>query len=337
MALKLGDLDIKAKLPELPKSLPVVALTAPAFSERRAAIARLGEHLKLGALRSVELEHGVVMASKRGDITFFHASGAVLARDATAAQAGANEMRKWEGMVDSGPDGQRMMLNADASKKLIAQAKSVLQPLGLMGKEVSSAAVQLDQVAQLDARGNEIVRGAGGATIKFLYSVGGVEVHGAGAKTLAFAQPARGEARFDGMFHSWRTIGKGTTVKLAGLEEALGAGLLTDPELTRYGGAGHKIQITKLEFVYLSLPAFLRQSHLFPAFQVEGTVSEGKLGISFDFARYHHAASPSAYAAADLYGPYLANNPDGIAPADIQTGEERSVKGTRAKAAKRSR
>ena len=139
-------------------------------------------------------------------------------------------------------------------------------------------------------------------------------VRGAGAKTLAFAVPAAGPGT-----HQRRCStrggrsGKATAVTLGSMEEALGVGLLADPELERYQAAGHKIQITRLEFVYLALPAFMRQSHLLPAFQVEGIVSEGQLGISFNFGRFHHAAAPRAYSAADLYGPYLAGNPDGIA------------------------
>jgi hypothetical protein len=314
MALKLSTLEIKTKLPELPASLPVFALAAPALEERRGAIARLGEHFKLGALRAVELDHGVVHASERGDVTYFHASGAVSARDATVTQGASDEFRKWSGLVETTTDGQRMALNPDAAGRLIAQAKELLGPLGLLGKEAASASVQLDQVAQLDAKGNELAHGAGAATVKFDYAIGGVAVRGAGAKTLAYAEPDSAQSRFSGLFHAWRVPGQGTALKLPGLEEALGVGLLTDPELTRYGAAGHKIQITRLEFVYLALPAFLRQSHLLPAFQVEGIVSEGKLGIAFHFGRFHHAAPPRAYAAANLYGPYLSINPDGIAP-----------------------
>lgn len=96
----------------------------------------------------------------------------------------------------------------------------------------------------------------------------------------------------------------------------MGVGLLMDPELERYSAAGHKIQLHKLELVYLALPVFMQQAHLFPALQIEGEVSEGKLGIGFHFGRYHHVAAPRAYAAADLYGAYLSGNPDGIAPLD---------------------
>lgn len=319
MSVKLNSLEIQAKLPALPPTLPVFALAAPSFEERRGAIARLGEHLQLGALRSVDIEQGTVLASTRGDIMYFHASGALWARDAAAAKGATDEMRKWEGLTETQrSDGHRVALNADMSARLVAQAKQLLEPLGLIGRERASEAVQLEQVTQLDAKGQELAHGAGQATVKFQYALEDVPVRGAGAKTLAFAEPGDGQARFGGIFHAWRTPGQSTTLKLPSIEEALGVGLLTDPQLDRYSAAGHKIRITRLDFVYLALPAFMRQSHLFPAFQIEGTVSEGKLGISFDFARFHHAAPPRAYAAANLYGAYLTTNPDGIAPLEAR-------------------
>jgi hypothetical protein len=315
MTIKLDSLEIKTKLPELPASVPVHALLVPSMDERRTAMGRLGEQLKLGTLRAVELDHGVVLASERGDITCFHASGAVWARDATVAKGATNEFRKWEGQTtESTPDGARMVLNADAAKKLIGQARELLQPLGLPGREVASSTVQLDQVAQLDAKGKQVARGAGPGVVKFQYAVDNVPVRGAGAKTLAFVEPEDGAARFAGVFHAWRPLGKDSTVKLPPVEAALAVGLLGDPELDRHAAAGHRIQITRLEFVYLALPAFMRQTHLFPAFQVEGFVSEGKLGIGFHFGRFHHAAPPKAYANAQLYGSYLSSNPDGITP-----------------------
>lgn len=315
MSIRLNNLEIKSKLPELPKTAAVFALEVPSFEQRRAPIARLAERMKLGNLRQVELDHGIVMASEFGDITHFHASGAVWARDAMATKAAVDEMRKWPGLAVTA--GQPAALDREATRKLIAQTRELLEPLGLLGKEIASESVQLDQVAQLDAKGKELTRGAGQATVKFDYAIGGIPVRGAGAKTQAFVEPEQGAARFAGIFHAWRGLGRDQAVKLpTSIEEALGVAFLTDPELDRYSAAGHKIQITKLEFVYLALPAFTRQTHLFPAFQIEGDVSEGKLGIAFRFGRYHHAAAPKAYAAADLYGSYLTTNPDGIAPLD---------------------
>jgi hypothetical protein len=179
--------------------------------------------------------------------------------------------------------------------------------------------VTLDQVAKLDAKGKEVAFGAGQATVKLSYAVESFAVAGAGAKSLVFADPgSSGQARLTGAFHSWRTLGTARAVKVPPIEQALGVGLLTDPELDLYRKAGHRIRVRRIDFVYLALPAFMRQSHLFPVFQVEGSVSEGKRGVGFNFARYHHAVPPKAYAAADLYGPYLSANPDGIAPRSRQ-------------------
>lgn len=314
MPLKMNDLKLKAHLPELPSSIPMFALSAPSFKDRRAAIDRLGDYFRLGTLRSTEFDHAVVMANEQGDIHYFPASGAVLARDATAGRDEKNELRKWDGLQDSKSGGNRMTLSPDVSNRLIAQAQELLEPIGLVGKEKTRATVQLQQVAHLDSKGREIEYGAGRATIKFGYAVEGVPVFGAGAKTLAFAEPGPGAPQITGVFHVWRSRGKPTDVKLPAIEQALGVGLLSDPELDLYYQAGHTVEITRLDFGYLALPAFMRQSYLFPAFQIEGKVSEGKRGIGFGFARFHHAVPPATYAAAGLTGPYLTVNPDGIRP-----------------------
>jgi hypothetical protein len=308
------DFDIKVRLPKMPASIPVFALSAPSLDERRSAINRLAKHLKLGELRSAEFDHAVIMANPRGDIQYFHASGAMLARDATIARSQKDELRRWEGLQDSKIGGNRLTLSSESSKKVVSLAHDLLESIGLIGKEQTSATVQLQQVAQLDNNGKEMMYGAGRATVKWGYAVQGIPVYGAGAKTLAFAEPVDGAPHITGMFHVWRTLGQATEVKLPGLEEALGIGLLNDPEINLYHEAGHRIQITRLEFGYLALPGFMRQSHLFPAFQIEGVVSEGKRGIGFGFGRFHHAAPPKAYMAAGLSGQYLAVNPDGIRP-----------------------
>lgn len=100
MTVRLNNLAIKATLPELPKTLPVHALEAPSCGDsRRAGIKRLAEQMKLGALREIEFDHGLVMASERGDITHFRASGGLWARDATAGLGAKNEMRHWDGLL----------------------------------------------------------------------------------------------------------------------------------------------------------------------------------------------------------------------------------------------
>lgn len=72
--------------------------------------------------------------------------------------------------------------------------------------------------------------------------------------------------------------------------------LLQDPQLDRHAEAGHAIEITRMELVYLPLPAFMRQSHLFPAIQLEDELAKGSLGDAFSVARLHHAVPPATYA-----------------------------------------
>src|SRR5262245_27910080 len=135
MALKMSDFEFRTRLPELPRSIGVFSLSVPSLDERRAAINRLGAQFKLGKLRTAELNDTVVMASARGDIQYFHASGAVLARDATAGRNQRNELRNWAGLQDSGSGANRMTLNPDAANRLIAQTQELLSPLRLLGRE----------------------------------------------------------------------------------------------------------------------------------------------------------------------------------------------------------
>jgi len=319
MALTLKDLDLKVSLPKLPPSVPVFELSAPSLDERRPGLEQLSKHLGLGDLRAIQLDHALMMAGERGEIEYFYASGGVWARDAAAAQESPGELRRWDDIHESenGKE-RRFTLGPDTQSRLISQARELLQGTGLIGKEVDSETVELDQVAHLDGKGQELERGPGQATVKFSYAAEGIPVGGPGAKTLMFAEPENGNVRFTGAFHAWRTLGTGHPVKLPPAEKALAVGLLIDPELVAYRAAGHKIRITRLDLRYLALPAFMRQSHLFPAFQIEGDVSDGKKGSGFRFARFHHAAPPAAYAAASVYGPYLNVNPDGIAPVSPQ-------------------
>lgn len=314
--MKFTQLTIRTRLPDWRSTMPVFALPEPPLQSRRASARKLADTLRLGSLRSVELEHGLVMASERGDITVFHASGAVLARDATVVAEAKDEMRDWPGLATAAA-GAEIGFAPDAAKRMASMVTDMLRSLELLGRESGPAAVQLEQVAQLDARGREIRRGVGQALVKYGYTVEGVAARGAGAKTVAFAEPGGGTgalARIAGVFHAWRPLGSAVPVRLPSLEAALAVGLLQDPELDRRAAAGHSVEITRLDLVYLALPAFMRQGHLFPALQIEGEVGKGGLGDGFNFARFHHAAPAAAYAEAGLHGPYLSLNPDGIAP-----------------------
>jgi hypothetical protein len=315
MPLKPTDLNLKNRLPEWPKSVPVFELHAPSLDERRAGIERLTRELKLGEMRTVELDHGVLMASSRGEVEYFHASGSIWGRDATAVREHRNELRKWDGLEKGNDGSQRVALNAEASRKLIGQAQALFEISGFSAKGASATdTIALNQVAHLDAKGKETEFGAGQAVVKRSYTLEGLSLRGAGAKTLALADPSTDGIRTTSVFHAWRDLGRGTAIQLPEFEKALSVGVLTDPELDLYHSAGHTVAVRRLELVYLALPATMRQSHLIPAFQIEGEVSDGKRGAGFRFARFHHAVPPETYAQKDLYGPYLTVNPDGISP-----------------------
>lgn len=108
------------------------------------------------------------------------------------------------------------------------------------------------------------------------------------------------------MFHVWRDVTGASELRLPSIESALGVGLLQDPELTSYKKRGHHVEIDRISFGFLALPAFVHQSHLFPAFAVEGTVRsrEDKLR-SFSFGKYYHAAAPKQYAKVGVAASYL--------------------------------
>ena len=208
MALTLKDIDLKADLPDLPPTLPVFEVSAPTLEERRPGLERLRDHFQLGDLRSIQLDHALIMAGERGEIEYFYASGGVWARDATATRGDTNELRRWSDIQESeNGEERRFTLGPETTRRLISQARELLQGAGLIGREIASETVDLDQVAHLTAKGKERERGAGQATVKFTYAVEGLPVRGAGAKTLMFAEPENGSVRFTGAFHAWRVLG----------------------------------------------------------------------------------------------------------------------------------
>jgi len=308
MTISLDKIDFRAKLPDLPRSLPVMETSAPRLEERRGAIDLLGDTLNLGKRRLVELPHGVAYVSPRGEVEYFQASGAVWSRDAEAEQKHDNELREWPKLVKAGDDtDDRLALDKETSRQLLGKAKELVEAARFGDKAMDGGQVVLDQVTQLSDKGEIIQRGAGTATVAFGFSIDGLPVVGAGAKsTLAF-DPVDGEPRLVGSLHVWRSPVEAREIQMPAVEEALSVGLLADPELRRYAEKGSKITVSRLRLGYLALPAMTQQRYLFPVFDVQGQVSlpEDKLG-HFQFARYHHAAPVASYKKADIYAPYLA-------------------------------
>lgn len=306
MVLPLKNIEFKIRLPKIPDSLSLFELRSPLIEERQHAISIFTETLKLGDLTRFELKDSLVFASRRGEVEYFYASGSLWARDATVGQKAENEERKWDGLEKKGVQGETWyVLDKHMTERLSKQAHELLRKAELLRDRASLDSVELDQFAQLDEKGREIRSGVGSATIKFLYTVECIPVYGPGAKTLIFAEPEDGKPRITGAFHAWREIGDSRKLKLPDIEESLAVGLLQDPELLMYHERGHKIQVTRLDFGYFALPAFSKQSYLFPAYQVEGSILNPKDESEFFFGRYYHAASPQHYKEAKTHAHYL--------------------------------
>jgi hypothetical protein len=308
MTISLNSIEFRAKLPELPRSLDVIETAAPSLKARQRALDLMIETLRLGKCRTVDLPHGTALVSRRGEVEFFQASGAVWSRDAEAEQKHDSELRQWPKLVEEeGRGAVRFVLPDEQAQDLLGHAKKLIGAAELAHDAMDSGHVVLDQVAQLADNGEIMQSGAGAATVVHGFAIAGLPVFGAGAKSTIAFEPLDGEPRVTGSLHVWRTPGKGRQISMPAVEEALSVGLLDDPELVHYAEHGGKISVTRIALGYMALPAMVNQRYLFPVFDVQGqvTLPEDKLG-HFLFARYHHAAPAKSYMEADLYAPYLA-------------------------------
>lgn len=141
--------------------------------------------LELGKVKSAEIPHGYVFASRFGEVEFFRASGAIWASDTTADEKFKSEARPWRGVQKKGTGRTAAFtLGRETSTKLAEASLELLKETGLLREEVSRPSIKLDRWAQLDAKGREIKSGAGTATVQLSYKVEGIAAIGPGAKTL---------------------------------------------------------------------------------------------------------------------------------------------------------
>lgn len=311
MAMRITDVKFEVPLPRMPAAIELFELKAPSREERARTIDVLRKRFELGEVQTAELPGFMVLAGKRGDIQYFPASGGVIARDASREEAFESEERKWEGLtrVQEG-DETIYRLKPESEKKLAAQAMSIVEEAGLVSREMTGAVVELDQWAEMDEKGQVRRSGAGSATVRTGYSIGGLPVAGAGAKTVVYAEPEGAGARATGLFHVWRTPGAARKMEMPGVEEAIASGLLVDREMSVFQKQGRQISISRLELCYLALPAFMEQGTLFPAFQVEGMASappttSGERMQPVFFAKFVQAATTKHYAKVGVFAHYL--------------------------------
>ena len=308
MALTLDNIEFKTELPKIPDSISLYNLKSPSLEEREPAIKLFIEILKLGKVNTIELKDSIMFASKRGEVEFFPASGSIWARDALAGEKTENEERKWDGLEKKNIQGEtHYVLNTNAAERLSKQAYELLDKSKLLNENAVFDRVELDQYVQFDEKGQEINSGAGSATIKFLYAVDTIPVFGPGAKTYIYADPEDGKPRITGAFHAWRELLNSKKIELPATEESLASGFLKDPELMLYHKRGQKVEVSRLDFGYYSMPAFSKQSYLFPVFEVEGSIIHPNEESRSYFLKHHHAIPPKLYKKVNARAYYLMN------------------------------
>lgn len=311
MAFRLSDIKLSGPLPEWWRSMSVYRVKSPSLEERRPAMDLFADVMGLGELVPVEVRESLHLIGKRGEIQFYRPSGALWVRDTAADADYDDERRPWtvnEAPDDQAPGETKFVLDKTTGKELADRAGELFGKAGLLGEEAYFAGIEIDHVARLDERGQEVERFPGEANVRFLYKLGDFRIDGPGAKSYAFFNPGKREPRLTGLFHCWRGVEEARQVHMVGLEQALETTVAHDRELASYHEKGQSIELSKIDLVYYSLPAFKHQGYLFPALHVVGSVvreeTEGG-GTGFEFARFYNAAPTRNYADAGIYADYL--------------------------------
>lgn len=309
MMLQLRDMEIRAELPKMGRSMKVYKVKSASLEERKPAIEFFREAMDLGELVPVDVQDSLYLVSDRGEIQFYRPSGALWVRDAKASDEYTDEKREWnvvEAQDDEDPGNTTLALSGDEQERLAKETAGIFEKTGLLGKGAYFAGVELDQVAKHGKEGKTEERFAGEANVRFLYKLDGVSVDGGGAKSYAFFNPGKRGHKMTGIYHAWRDIQDARDIEMIGIEEALERTVAQDRELVLYHEKQHSIKLTRVDLVYFALPPFNYQEYVFPSLRVVGSViSEENKREGFEFARFYNAAPPRSYAKADLYADYL--------------------------------
>ena len=304
MTLSLDSFEWRVPPPEIADELPVATLATPSYEERLHAVRTLHERFRLGETIELDLPDGIAHASRRGEVQYFVASGAVRARDAEVCRAFSDERRPWEDVEEvADADGPRYVLGEHTSAVVFQDAGELLRAARLLPDGLGDVDVVLDQWARLDESGREIDRGPGRAVVRAPYSLDGVPFIGAGAKTRLAYEPIDGRPVLARMFHVHRPVIDVHTVLTGGTERAL-TGQLRDPFLVEHHKRGARLIVTGIQVGLLALPAVVPQRIAAPAIAVTGildNVRDDRRGaIDLRFARYYQAVSAQSLRAVGL-------------------------------------
>lgn len=310
MTLKIEDIRFETDLPRIPDIGPVVEVAAPDFEARGAGMKALVERLDLGAAKEAHTEFGRALVSRRGEVEYFHASGAVWSINLASSRKQKNELRDWGDLTRAkGPDGVTRLTVAPKMRDRIAELAGELgERAGFDREHADAPYLDMQQVARLNRKGEEVKSGCGEATMVTPYRLEGLPVLGGGAKTLIDVVPMGEDLTPVGAVNIWRRPTGTRKVKLGGTEAVLAAGLLEDPDLNLAAENGGKIVVETLRFGLMALPATMRQELLFPVIEVAGRVRlrRKEKAPHYNFGRICPAATQKTYAAAGLYADYLA-------------------------------
>lgn len=298
MTLTLHDIDFRTELPQIPSRMPVARTAAQCEHDRVAAFKALREVLDLGDAIDVDLPDGFAIASKRGEIQMFAASGGIRARDAEASSRFTDERRPWDDIAKRETRrGTEYTLGDQTAERLMGDARSILERAGLADAGVAGIDVTLAQWALLDEKGTELDSGPGQATVRLSYQIEGTPLIGAGAKTRLHYDPQDGEPRLARLFHVNRRVEEVRGVDIGGMEPAF-ADMLSDPWLAEQTKRGGRIAVIGLQVGLLAQPAMVPQRFAYPAVAVEGVVEglrDPRSGeYELRFGRIYPAASAEA-------------------------------------------
>ncbi|MFV0244873.1 MAG: hypothetical protein ACK5IB_07640 [Qingshengfaniella sp.] len=297
MTLDIKDIRFERDLPKLPDIGPVVSVATPDYDQRAKGMTALVEALRLGRPRDACSEFGRALITPRGEVEFFHASGAVWATDIAAAQEHDSELRDWPDLTEGKTsDGPHLTLGRKAAAAALDLARDMAERGGFDLKHAADPVLSLIQVAELDEKGQELRSGAGEATMAFGYALEGLPVIGAGAKTLIDMVPVDGAGlQATGAVNVWRQPKASKTVHLGGTEAVLAAGLLQDPDLLLAAKKGGQIVIEDLRLGLMALPAMMVQDMLLPMVEVSGRVElRDEKAPHYNFGRFCPAVTQKA-------------------------------------------
>lgn len=271
MTLSFHDLEFRAELPEIPRSMPVVQTIAQCAPERSRTIRSLAEHWDLGELTEIGVPWGHALGNEVGQVEFLSASGAIRGRNLQVVNAFEDERRDWPDVeaVDT-PDGRQWEVGERFRRDLINRSRALLERIGL-AEDASSTDVSVGQWVMLDEYGEELDSGPGRITVRLSYTLDDLAFIGPGSKTLLHYDPIGREPHLARVFHVHRGIGDIRSVDIGDAESAFWA-LLVDPYLVEQVRRGGKVVITGVKVGLLSLPADVAQRFAVPSLAVEGWI-----------------------------------------------------------------